>query len=88
MASQADQQLHFILFPLMSQGHMIPMMDIAKLLAQRGVLVTVVTTTHNAARFEPTIARAVQSGLKIQVIRLHFPCQEAGDFPITLALII
>jgi UDP-glucosyl transferase 73C len=80
MASQA-QQLHFILFPMMAQGHMIPMMDIAKLLAQRGVVVTVVTTTHNAARFEPAIARAVQSGLQIQVIPLHFPYQEAGDFP-------
>jgi UDP-glucosyl transferase 73C len=47
---------------------MIPMMDFAKLLAQRGVVVTVVTTTHNAARFEPSIARAIQSGLQIQVI--------------------
>ena len=35
MASQS-QPLHFILFPLMAQGHMIPMIDIAKLLAQRG----------------------------------------------------
>jgi len=67
MASEA-QQLHFVLFPMMAQGHMIPMMDIAKLLAQRGVVVTVVTTTHNAARFEPSIARAIQSGLQIQVI--------------------
>jgi hypothetical protein len=77
MASEA-QQLHFVLFPLMAQGHMIPMMDIAKLLAQRGVVVTVVTTTHNAARFEPSISRAIQSGLQIQVIPLHLPCEEAG----------
>ena len=37
MASQS-QPLHFILFPLMAQGHMIPMIDIAKLLAQSGVV--------------------------------------------------
>ncbi|KAF3960685.1 hypothetical protein CMV_014625 [Castanea mollissima] len=77
MASQS-QPLHFILFPLMAQGHMIPMIDIAKLLAQRGVSVTVITTTHNAARFETSLARAVESGLQIQVISLQFPCEEAG----------
>ena len=77
MASQS-QPLHFILFPLMAQGHMIPMIDIAKLLAQRGISVTVITTTHNAARFETSLARAVESGLQIQVIPLQFPCEEAG----------
>ncbi|KAM4078452.1 hypothetical protein ACB094_09G038300 [Castanea mollissima] len=77
MASQS-QPLHFILFPLMAQGHMIPMIDIAKLLAQRGVSVTVITTTHNAARFETSLARAVESGLQIQVISLQFPCEGAG----------
>ena len=43
-----EQQLHFVLFPLMAQGHMIPMMDIAKILVHRNVIVTVVTTPHNA----------------------------------------
>lgn len=51
IASQAHQ-LHFILFPLMAQGHMIPMIDIARLSAQRGLIITVVTTPHNAARFK------------------------------------
>ncbi|KAL4605640.1 hypothetical protein ACB092_09G044700 [Castanea dentata] len=77
MASQS-QPLHFILFPLMAQGHMIPMIDIAKLLAQRGVVVTVITTTHNEARFETCLARAIESGLQIRVIPLRFPCEEAG----------
>uniref|UniRef100_A0A2N9GNX3 Glycosyltransferase n=1 Tax=Fagus sylvatica TaxID=28930 RepID=A0A2N9GNX3_FAGSY len=62
----------------MAQGHMIPMIVIAKLLAQRGAVVTVITTTHNAARFETSFARAVESGLQIQVIPLRFPCEEAG----------
>jgi UDP-glucosyl transferase 73C len=77
MASQ-PHQLHFVLFPLMAQGHIIPMVDIARLLAQRGLIITVVTTPHNAARFKTTIARAVESGLQIQLIQLQFPCEEAG----------
>ncbi|GFS45714.1 UDP-glucosyl transferase 73C2 [Actinidia rufa] len=57
MAAQAHQP-HFIVFPLMAQGHMIPMIDIAKLLAQRGVKVTIVTTPLNAEQFKTIIARA------------------------------
>ncbi|KAM7531708.1 hypothetical protein LguiB_035118 [Lonicera macranthoides] len=72
------QDLHFVLFPLMAPGHMIPMIDIAKLLAQRGVIVTIITTPLNATRFSPTIARASQSGFQIQVVKLHFPCVKAG----------
>ncbi|KAG2289668.1 hypothetical protein Bca52824_049272 [Brassica carinata] len=41
-------RLHFVLFPFMAQGHMIPMVDIARLLAQRGVTITIVTTPYNA----------------------------------------
>jgi len=77
MASQAHH-LHFVLFPLMAQGHMIPMIDIARMLAQRGLIITVVTTSHNAARFKTTFSRAVESGLQIQLIQLQFPCEEAG----------
>ncbi|KAL7170283.1 hypothetical protein ACSBR2_035201 [Camellia fascicularis] len=76
MASQT-QKLHFILFPLMAHGHMIPMIDIAKLLAQQGVIVTIVTTPLNANQFTTVIARAQQSGLQIKVLQLRFPCLEA-----------
>ncbi|XP_057983466.1 UDP-glycosyltransferase 73D1-like [Malania oleifera] len=77
MASTPNQ-LHFVLIPLMAQGHMIPMIDMAKLLAERGVIVTIVTTPLNASRFAPIVKRAVESGLPIQVSELPFPCQEAG----------
>ncbi|KAL5759752.1 hypothetical protein ACOSQ2_018590 [Xanthoceras sorbifolium] len=71
-------QLHFVLFPYMAQGHMIPMIDIARLLAQCGVIITIVTTPHNAARFEKTLARAIDCGLQIRLIQLLFPWAEAG----------
>ncbi|TKY62090.1 UDP-glycosyltransferase 73C2 [Spatholobus suberectus] len=69
---------HFVLFPLMAQGHIIPMMDIARLLAQRGVIVTIFTTPKNASRFNSVLSRAVSSGLQIRLAQLHFPSKEAG----------
>ncbi|KAK7396609.1 hypothetical protein VNO78_17735 [Psophocarpus tetragonolobus] len=73
-----EQQLHFVLFPLMAQGHMIPMMDIAKVLVHRNAIVTVVTTPHNAARFTSIFDLYNESGFEIRLAQLKFPCEEAG----------
>ncbi|KAL5807424.1 hypothetical protein ACOSQ4_030157 [Xanthoceras sorbifolium] len=73
-----ENQLHFVLFPHLAQGHMIPMIDIGRMLARRGVIITVVTTPHNAARFEKTLARAIDSGLQIRLIQLQLPWAAAG----------
>ncbi|KAF8395305.1 hypothetical protein HHK36_019248 [Tetracentron sinense] len=62
----------------MAQGHMIPMIDMARLFAQCGVIVTLVTTPLNAFRFQTTIDRATKSGFQIRLIQLRFPCAEAG----------
>ncbi|KAJ1376396.1 UDP-glycosyltransferase family, conserved site [Sesbania bispinosa] len=69
---------HFVLVPLLAQGHMIPMIDIARILAERGVIVTLVSTPHNASRFEQTICRATKSGLPIQLLQIPFPFQQVG----------
>ncbi|GFP85544.1 UDP-glycosyltransferase 73d1 [Phtheirospermum japonicum] len=71
-------QLHFVLVPLLAQGHMIPMIDMAKLLAQHGVVTSLVTTPHNTARFSKTIHRARASGLHINLIEIPFPTHEVG----------
>ncbi|XP_060176584.1 UDP-glycosyltransferase 73C4-like [Lycium barbarum] len=71
-------QPHIVMFPFMAQGHMIPMIDIARLLAQRGVIITILTTHLNATRFNTVISRAIEAGLKIQVVHLYFPSLEAG----------
>ncbi|KAL0375007.1 UNVERIFIED_CONTAM: UDP-glycosyltransferase 73C3 [Sesamum radiatum] len=73
-----ENQPHFVLFPFMAQGHMIPMVDIARLLAKRGVLITILMTPHNSNRFKSVISRAIGSGLSIHVIHLKFPCVEVG----------
>jgi hypothetical protein len=54
------------------------MIDIAKMLAQNNVIVTIITTPLNAIRFSDTIDRAVKSGLSIRILQLHLPCAEAG----------
>ncbi|KAI3473967.1 hypothetical protein Pfo_028541 [Paulownia fortunei] len=71
-------QLHFVLVPFLAQGHMIPMIDMAKLLAEHGVITSLVTTPHNTSRFAKTINRARAAGLHIQLIEIPFPCQEVG----------
>ncbi|KAG6626556.1 hypothetical protein CIPAW_15G057300 [Carya illinoinensis] len=72
------QNLHFVLLPHLSHGHLIPMADMAKLLAQHGVSVTIITTPINGARSKPVIDQATQSGLHIQLLQVQFPCSEVG----------
>lgn len=71
-------ELTFVLIPLLAASHIIPMVDMAKLLAQRGVTVTLVMTPLNAIRFTAVIDRAIGSGLLIRVLELQFPAKEAG----------
>ncbi|XP_022745470.1 UDP-glycosyltransferase 73C3-like [Durio zibethinus] len=80
MASSNQQPVHhFLLVPLMSQSHLIPFTDLAKVLADHGQQVTIVMTPLNAARFNNAIIDyAMNFNLKIQFLLLSFPGQEAG----------
>ncbi|GER54274.1 UDP-Glycosyltransferase superfamily protein [Striga asiatica] len=69
---------HFVLFPFLAQGHLIPMVDISRLLAKRGLTVTILTTPRNHSRVEPVIQRAADSGLDIRVSHIELPSSEAG----------
>ncbi|XP_055832968.1 UDP-glycosyltransferase 73C3-like [Solanum dulcamara] len=73
-----EPELNFVLIPLLAASHIIPMVDMAKLLARRGVTVTLVMTPLNAIRFTAVIDRAIGSGLLIRVLELQFPAKEAG----------
>ncbi|KAJ6847757.1 UDP-glycosyltransferase 73C6-like [Iris pallida] len=57
---------------------MIPMVDMARLLASRGATVSFVTTPVNAARIKPVIDGASDAGLPIRFVEFKLPCEEAG----------
>ncbi|MCD9560192.1 hypothetical protein HAX54_018689 [Datura stramonium] len=77
-ANNISQKLHFVLIPLLAQGHMIPMIDMARLFAEHGVKVSLVTTPHNASRFATIINRAREMGLDIELIQIPFPSEQVG----------
>ncbi|GLT87481.1 hypothetical protein SLE2022_055630 [Rubroshorea leprosula] len=77
MASQTFEP-HFVLIPFMTPGHIIPMIDIARLLAQRNVTVTIATTPKNVTRFDSIINRDTNSGLPIKFLQIEFPSFESG----------
>ncbi|XAR72921.1 Scopoletin glucosyltransferase [Bertholletia excelsa] len=62
--------LHVMLLPLMAKGHTLPILDIAKLLASRGVKTTVLTTPANSSTFSNA------GGIAVKVVR--FPGEEVG----------
>ncbi|KAK7838816.1 udp-glycosyltransferase 73c3 [Quercus suber] len=77
MVSQSQiHELHFILVPLMAQSHLIPFTEMAKVLADHGVKVTIILTPLNAARFNTFLENAKASSLNIEFLSLCFPGQE------------
>ncbi|MCL7037499.1 hypothetical protein MKW94_020646 [Papaver nudicaule] len=75
----ADCQLHIFLFPFTAYGHMIPIIDMAKLFAARGVKTTLLLTPHNATMFSKSVERERSLfGLDIHIQILGLPFKEAG----------
>ncbi|KAI3840036.1 hypothetical protein MKW92_001466 [Papaver armeniacum] len=80
MASEISHQhqLHVIIFPFTAQGHMIPMINIARLFAARGVKTTIISTPINAITLSKTIHQDKLSGLDINIQTIQFPAVEVG----------
>ncbi|XP_023005628.1 UDP-glycosyltransferase 73C3-like [Cucurbita maxima] len=79
MASKSKQPPHFLLIPLMAQGHLIPMADLAKLLAENGARVTLITTPQNTSRVNSLLSHPNRS--QIQVLHLQFPPHQQSGVP-------
>ncbi|KAL1534596.1 scopoletin glucosyltransferase-like [Salvia divinorum] len=65
------KQLHIVLFPSMAHGHMIPMLEMAKLFTSRGLKATIIATPSFAA----PITKAQNSGLDVGLVVTPFPPQ-------------
>ncbi|XP_058190880.1 scopoletin glucosyltransferase-like [Rhododendron vialii] len=71
-------QLHVLFFPMMSHGHMIPTLDIAKLFAARGVKSTIITTPLNVHYFTKSVERTNELGFQMGILTIDFPAAAAG----------
>ncbi|TKW20343.1 hypothetical protein SEVIR_4G081200v4 [Setaria viridis] len=69
---------HFVFVPLMAQGHLIPAVDTALLLATHGAVCTIAGTRATAARVRPTVDSARQSGLTVWLVEFPLDYAEAG----------
>lgn len=76
--SETPLPLSIFLFPFMAHGHMIPMVDMARLFSCRGVSCTIVTTPANEHLIVKSIGKVQSSGLKINVKTIPFPAMKAG----------
>ncbi|KAF0935108.1 hypothetical protein E2562_030395 [Oryza meyeriana var. granulata] len=61
---------HFVMVPFAAQGHTIPMVDLALLLAGRGARTSLVTTPLNAARLHG-VADLVR--MPVEIVEIPFP---------------
>ncbi|KAJ1376404.1 UDP-glycosyltransferase family, conserved site [Sesbania bispinosa] len=73
-----DSTPHFVFIPLMAPGHLLPMVDMAKLFARRKVKVSLLTTPLNSIQFQASIDREIQFGSSIQILNFQFPNIESG----------
>ncbi|WRX30314.1 hypothetical protein QQP08_022801 [Theobroma cacao] len=74
-----DGKIHAMFLPYMAPGHMMPMVDAARLLAAAaGTKVTIIVTAMNALRIKNAIDRDVQSGHQISLEILSFPGAQVG----------
>ncbi|KAF7831018.1 UDP-glycosyltransferase 91A1-like [Senna tora] len=69
----ADKKLHIVMFPWLAFGHILPYLELAKLIAQKGHLISFVSTPRNIDRLPklpPNLASHLQL-IKLPLPKLH-----------------
>uniref|UniRef100_A0A2N9IE47 Uncharacterized protein n=1 Tax=Fagus sylvatica TaxID=28930 RepID=A0A2N9IE47_FAGSY len=85
MANSQSPVLHVVIFPFMAQGHTIPLLDISRAFANRGLKVTIITTQANApfisskTNKHPNISLSIIPFPKVQ--ELPHGCENTADLP-------
>ncbi|KAL2336004.1 hypothetical protein Fmac_010450 [Flemingia macrophylla] len=65
--------------PFFAQGHLIPLIHLARLVASRGLHVTIITTPSNAQLFDRTLDDdAAASGHRVRLHLINFPATQVG----------
>ncbi|KAH7520219.1 hypothetical protein FEM48_Zijuj08G0121100 [Ziziphus jujuba var. spinosa] len=72
------QKLRIFFLPYHTAGHMIPMVDEARVFAMHDVDVTIILTPANASLFQENIDRDVLAGHRIRIHSIPFPSAEVG----------
>ncbi|RDY02482.1 Soyasapogenol B glucuronide galactosyltransferase, partial [Mucuna pruriens] len=78
MEAQSHHQLKVIFLPYPTPGHMIPMVDTARLFAKHGVSVIIITTHANALTFQKAIDSDFSCGYQIRTQVVPFPAAQLG----------
>ncbi|XWS24205.1 hypothetical protein CRYUN_Cryun28dG0080700 [Craigia yunnanensis] len=73
-----DEQIHAMFLPYLAPGHMMPMVDMARLFAAAGTKVTIIITNMNALRIRNAIDRDIKSGHQITLEIISFLSSEVG----------
>ncbi|XP_038900859.1 soyasapogenol B glucuronide galactosyltransferase-like [Benincasa hispida] len=76
-----NTEFRITVLPLFASGHVIPIIDMARLFAHHGATVTIITTESNACVFQNSIDRDFEAGFKIQTHIVTFPGAEVGLAP-------
>ncbi|GAB4839315.1 hypothetical protein Ancab_028842 [Ancistrocladus abbreviatus] len=73
-----DKLPDVIFIPYMAPGHMVPMVEMARLFSSHGVKTTIITTASNASRFKNIIVRDMKFGRQIDIQIVCLPLKEVG----------
>ncbi|KAF6148952.1 hypothetical protein GIB67_026697 [Kingdonia uniflora] len=78
LQKEDNSPLEVFYLPFLAPGHMIPMVEMARLFASRGVKVTIITTPLNSLLVKKPIEEDSKSGVMISLHELPFPYKESG----------
>ncbi|XP_042504798.1 UDP-glycosyltransferase 90A1-like [Macadamia integrifolia] len=65
-----NSSVHVVLFPFMSKGHTIPILNLARLLLRRGITITIFTTPANSSFIRKSLPDTQPT---VSIIELEFP---------------